>query len=33
MLSCVDDVENTRPATPILIVDPTALTPLCPNRE
>ena len=33
MLSCVDDVENTRPATPILVVDPTALTPLCPNRE
>jgi len=33
MLSCVDDVENTRPATPILIVDPTALTPLCPSRE
>ena len=33
MLSCVDDVENTLPAPPILIVDPTALTPLCPNRE
>ena len=33
MLSCVDEVENTRPAPPILIVDPTALTPLCPNRE
>lgn len=33
MLSCVDEVENTCPATPILIVDPTALTPLCPNRE
>ena len=33
MLSCVDDVENTLPAPPILVVDPTALTPLCPNRE
>jgi hypothetical protein len=33
MLSCVDEVENTLPAPPILIVDPTALTPLCPNRE
>jgi hypothetical protein len=33
MLSCVDDVKNTRPASPVLVVDPTALTPLCPNRE
>lgn len=33
MMSCVDEVENTRPAMPILIVDPTALTPLCRNRE
>lgn len=29
MLSCVDEVENTLPAPPILVVDPTARTPLC----
>lgn len=29
MMSCVDDVENTLPAPPIAVVDPTDRTPLC----